>query len=54
MTTIKSIYWSAWQQLRDTLQARDWERKQINIEVKNKNKDEEKYTKNVITKGCRK
>jgi hypothetical protein len=50
---IKSIYRSAWQQLRDKLQANTGERKRINEEVVSakKKKDEEKYKKNIITKN---
>jgi hypothetical protein len=50
MMIIKSIYWSAWQQLKDKLQANTEERKHINIK-KWTNKNEEKYTNNVITKN---
>jgi replication initiation and membrane attachment protein DnaB len=38
MIIIKSIYWSAWQQLRDKLQASTGERKQTNVEDMNKRK----------------
>jgi hypothetical protein len=51
MIIIKSIYWCAVQQIKDKLQARTGERTWINVEeVNKKKKDEEKYTKNVITK----
>jgi ribosomal protein L35 len=52
MTIIKSIYCSAWQQLRDKLQASTGGRKHINTEKVNKNKNEEKYTKYIIIKSC--
>jgi hypothetical protein len=38
MIIITSIYWSAWQQLRDKLQASTEERKHINTEEVNKQK----------------
>jgi hypothetical protein len=38
MIIIKSIYWSAWQQLRDKLQTNTGERKHINTEEANKQK----------------
>jgi hypothetical protein len=49
---IKTICWSAWQQQRNKLQA-SIEEKNTLIQKKwtNKIKDEEKYTKNVITKN---
>jgi hypothetical protein len=46
MIIIKPIYWSAWQRLRDKLQASTGERKHINTEGMNKQKkkkDEGKY-----------
>jgi hypothetical protein len=48
MLIIMSIYWSAWVQLRDKLQASTGERKHINTEEVNK---QTKNTKNVITKN---
>jgi hypothetical protein len=52
MIKMESIYWSAWQQLRDKLQGCTGERKHISTEeMKKKNKDEEKHRKDVITKN---
>jgi hypothetical protein len=48
---IKSVYRSAWQKLRDKLQANVGERKHINTEVDKQTKNEEKYTKIIITKN---
>jgi hypothetical protein len=50
MLIITYIYWSAWKQIREKLQASTGGGKHINTEEVNKqNKDEEKYTKKVIT-----
>jgi hypothetical protein len=55
MIIFKPIYWSAWQRIRDKLQASTGERRHINTEkvkkVKKKNRDEEKYAKNLIAKN---
>jgi hypothetical protein len=52
MIIIKSIYWSVRQQPRDKLQ-QALEKEKILLQKKwtNKNKDEDEYTKNVITKN---
>jgi hypothetical protein len=48
MIIIKSIYWTAWQHLRDKLQAAlEKENTLMQKKWTNKNKVEEKYTKNV-------